>query len=185
MGFCFSKRALCRERPGHPLRPRQPLSWEVPGEQAAGATPRAALMLGGRLSVSDVGEGPGWVRGTRDIPGGRYCDPHKGFGIVNKAEIDVFLELSCLFHDPVDWKFLTVSNINCSSSLSHMFSGALSNSWLPLLHRAGGGCLTGISHQSSLCWGAGGGSLEQQLSRWILSKVAVNLEKGSIVRKKH
>lgn len=71
MGFCFSKRALCRERPGHPLRPRQPLSWEVPGEQAAGATPRAALMLGGSLSVSDVGEGPGWVRGTRDIPGGR------------------------------------------------------------------------------------------------------------------
>ena len=26
----------------------------------------------------------------------------KGFGIVNKAEIDVFLELSCLFDDPVD-----------------------------------------------------------------------------------
>ena len=26
----------------------------------------------------------------------------KCFGIVNKAEIDVFLELSCFFHDPVD-----------------------------------------------------------------------------------
>ena len=26
----------------------------------------------------------------------------KGFGIVNKAEIDVFLELSCLFYDPAD-----------------------------------------------------------------------------------
>ena len=26
----------------------------------------------------------------------------KGFGIVNKAEIDVFLELSCFFRDPVD-----------------------------------------------------------------------------------
>ena len=26
----------------------------------------------------------------------------KGFGVVNKAEIDVFLELSCFFHDPVD-----------------------------------------------------------------------------------
>ena len=26
----------------------------------------------------------------------------KGFGIVNKAEIDVFLELSCFVHDPVD-----------------------------------------------------------------------------------
>ena len=38
-----------------------------------------------------------------------YCDPHsqifgivKKFGIVNKAEIDVFLELSCFFDDPVD-----------------------------------------------------------------------------------
>ena len=26
----------------------------------------------------------------------------KGFGIVNKAEIDVFLELSCFSHDPAD-----------------------------------------------------------------------------------
>ena len=34
-----------------------------------------------------------------------YCDPHntvKGFGIVNKAEVDVFLELSCFFNDPTD-----------------------------------------------------------------------------------
>ena len=27
----------------------------------------------------------------------------KGFGIVNKAEIDVFLELSCFFNDPADF----------------------------------------------------------------------------------
>ena len=26
----------------------------------------------------------------------------EGFGIVNKAEIDVFLELSCFFHDPAN-----------------------------------------------------------------------------------
>ena len=26
----------------------------------------------------------------------------KGFGIVNKVELDVFLELSCFFDDPVD-----------------------------------------------------------------------------------
>ena len=26
----------------------------------------------------------------------------EGFGLVNKAEIDVFLELSCFFDDPVD-----------------------------------------------------------------------------------
>ena len=38
----------------------------------------------------------------------------KGFGIVNKAEIDVFLELSCFFHDPAD-----VGNlISGSSALS-------------------------------------------------------------------
>ena len=38
----------------------------------------------------------------------------KGFGTVNKAEIDVFLELSCFFNDPVD-----VGNlISGSSALS-------------------------------------------------------------------
>ena len=35
----------------------------------------------------------------------------KGFGIVNKAEIDVFLELSCFLHDPVD-----VGNLDSGSS---------------------------------------------------------------------
>ena len=35
----------------------------------------------------------------------------KGFGIVNKAEIDVFLELSCFFHDPED-----VGNLKSGSS---------------------------------------------------------------------
>ena len=35
----------------------------------------------------------------------------KGFGIVNKPEIDVFLELSCFFHDPVD-----VANLISGSS---------------------------------------------------------------------
>ena len=28
--------------------------------------------------------------------------PVKGFGIVNKAQIDAFLELSCFFDDPAD-----------------------------------------------------------------------------------
>ena len=26
----------------------------------------------------------------------------KGFGVINKAEVDVFLELSCFFDDPMD-----------------------------------------------------------------------------------
>ena len=36
----------------------------------------------------------------------------KGFGIVNKSEIDVFLELSCFFHDPAD-----VGNLISDSSV--------------------------------------------------------------------
>ena len=33
-----------------------------------------------------------------------YCDPHsQDFGIVNNAEVDVFLELSCFFHDPTNF----------------------------------------------------------------------------------
>ena len=32
-----------------------------------------------------------------------YCDPHsQRLGLVNKAEINVFLELSCFFDDPAD-----------------------------------------------------------------------------------
>ena len=30
------------------------------------------------------------------------CDPHKGFCVINKAKVDVFLELSCFFSDPAD-----------------------------------------------------------------------------------
>ena len=30
------------------------------------------------------------------------CDPQKGFSLVNKAEVDVFLEFSCFFYDPTD-----------------------------------------------------------------------------------
>ena len=45
----------------------------------------------------------------------------KGFGIVNKAEIDVFLELSCFFHDPAD-----VGNLISGSSA---FSKTTLNIW--------------------------------------------------------
>ena len=43
----------------------------------------------------------------------------KGFGIVNKAEIDVFLELSCFFHDPADvGNLISVSSAFSKSSLN-------------------------------------------------------------------
>ena len=45
----------------------------------------------------------------------------KAFGVVNKAEMDVFLELSCFFHDPVD-----VGNLTSGSSA---FSKTSLNIW--------------------------------------------------------
>ena len=45
----------------------------------------------------------------------------KGFDIVNKAEVDVFLELSCFFSDPVD-----VGNLISGSSA---FSKSSLNIW--------------------------------------------------------
>ena len=50
----------------------------------------------------------------------------KGFGIVNKAEIDVFLELSCFFHNPAD-----VGNLISGSSTPINFSVTWENyNWL-------------------------------------------------------
>ena len=43
----------------------------------------------------------------------------KGFGIVKKAEIDVFLELSCLFDNPTDvGSLISGSSAFCKSSLN-------------------------------------------------------------------
>ena len=50
----------------------------------------------------------------------------KGFGIVNKAEIDVFLELSCFLYDPVD-----VGNLISGSSA---FSKSSLNIWKFTVH---------------------------------------------------
>ena len=49
-----------------------------------------------------------------------YCDPPvEDFGIVNKAEIDVFLELSCFFNDPaVVGNLISVSSAFSKSSLN-------------------------------------------------------------------
>ena len=43
----------------------------------------------------------------------------KGFGIVNEAEIDVFLELSCFFNDPLDvYNLISGSSAFSKSSLN-------------------------------------------------------------------
>ena len=50
----------------------------------------------------------------------------KGFGIVNKAEVDVFLELSCFLYDPTD-----VGNLISGSSA---FSKSSLNIWKFTVH---------------------------------------------------
>ena len=50
----------------------------------------------------------------------------KGFGIVTKAKVDVFLELSCFFSDPMD-----VGNL-ISGSLA--FSKSILNMWKFTVH---------------------------------------------------
>jgi len=50
----------------------------------------------------------------------------KGFGIVNKAEVDVFLELSCFFDDPRD-----VGNLISGSSA---FSKSSLTIWKFMVH---------------------------------------------------
>ena len=50
----------------------------------------------------------------------------KGFGIVNKAEVDVFLDLSCFFDDPTD-----VDNLISGSSA---FSKSSLNTWKFSVH---------------------------------------------------
>src|SRR5574337_1121003 len=50
----------------------------------------------------------------------------KGFGIVNKAEIDAFLELFCIFNDPMN-----VGNLISGSSA---FSKSSLNIWRVMVH---------------------------------------------------
>ena len=50
----------------------------------------------------------------------------KGFGVIHKAEVDVFLELSCFFNDPLD-----VGNLISGSSA---FSKTSLNIWKFMVH---------------------------------------------------
>ena len=50
----------------------------------------------------------------------------KGFGLVNKAEVDVFLQLSCFFYDP--------ENVDSLVSGSSTFSKSSLNIWNFTVH---------------------------------------------------
>ena len=57
----------------------------------------------------------------------------KGFGIVNKAEIDVFLELSCFFNDPTDVGYSSAfskSSLNIQKFMVHvLLKPGLESAW--------------------------------------------------------
>ena len=69
----------------------------------------------------------------------------KGFGVVNKAEVDVFLELSCFFYDPVD-----VDNL---ISGSPAFSKSSLNTWKFSVHVLLKPGLESFEHYFASVWG--------------------------------
>ena len=68
----------------------------------------------------------------------------KCFGIVNKSEIDVFLELSCFFHDPVD-----VGNLISGSSAFSKTSLNIRKFMVDILRRPG---LENFEHYFTSVW---------------------------------
>ena len=57
----------------------------------------------------------------------------KGFGIINKAEIDIFLELTCFFDDPADvGNLLSGSSAFSKTSLNHLevHGSRIAEAWL-------------------------------------------------------
>ena len=67
----------------------------------------------------------------------------KGFGIVNKTEVDVFLELSCFFDDPVD-----VGNLISGSSAFSKSSLNICKFIVHILLKPG---LENFEHYFALC----------------------------------
>ena len=68
----------------------------------------------------------------------------KGFGIVNKAEIDVFLELSCFFNDPMD--------VGSLSSGTSAFSKTSLNIWKFKVHVLLKPSLENFKHYFASVW---------------------------------
>ena len=68
----------------------------------------------------------------------------KGFSIVNGADIDIFLEFSCFFCDPMNvWNLISVSSVFSKSSL---------NIWTFAVHILLKNCLENFEHYFASGW---------------------------------
>ena len=56
----------------------------------------------------------------------------KGFGVINKAEVDIFLKLSCFFDDPTDVSNLISGSSTLSKSSLNIWklSSCTADAWL-------------------------------------------------------
>ena len=60
----------------------------------------------------------------------------KGFGIVNKAEVDAFLRLSCFFNDPIDVGHLISGSSAFSKSSLNIWKFFVQVLWKPCLENS-------------------------------------------------
>ena len=74
----------------------------------------------------------------KDFPQFAVIHTVKGFGIVNKAEVDVSMELSCFFYDTTD-----VDNLISDSSAFYKSS---LNIWKFMIHVLLKACLDNFEH---------------------------------------
>ena len=72
------------------------------------------------------------------------CDPHKGFSILNEAEVDVFLEFSCFFNDP--------TNVGNLISASSAFPKSSLNIWKFSVHIVLKPSLENFEHYFASVW---------------------------------
>ena len=70
----------------------------------------------------------------KNFPQVTVIHPGKGFGIVNKAEVNVFLELSCFFDDPMGvGTLISAFSAFSKSSLNiylEVHSSCIAEAWL-------------------------------------------------------
>ena len=105
----------------------QPLTYSFPNFEAVRSVSDSNYCFLSCIQVSqEAGKVVWYSHLFKNFPQFVVIHTVKGFGIVKEAEVDVFLELSCFFYDPMD-----VGNLISGSSA---FSKSSLNIWNFLVH---------------------------------------------------